>query len=70
MFSSDIVPLFMIKGMTVFQNALLVAKFLFLAESFNVKYFTEIKRLKGLQKAEAYLEPKRESTMELFCEYT
>ena len=24
---------------------------------------------KGLQKAEAYLEPKRVSTMELFCEY-
>ena len=31
---------------------------------------TEIKRLQSLQKAEAYLEPKRISTMELFCEYT
>ena len=39
-------------------------------ESYNVKYFKEIKRLKSLQKAEAYLEPKRASTMELFCEYT
>ena len=39
-------------------------------ESYNVKYFKEIKRLKSLQKAEAYLEPKRVSTMELFCKYT
>ena len=39
-------------------------------ESYNVKYFKEIKRLKSLQKAEAYLEPKWASTMELFCEYT
>ena len=31
-----------------------------------VKYFKEIKSLKSLQKAEAYLEPKRASTMELF----
>ena len=38
--------------------------------SYNVKYFKEIKRLKSLQKAEAYLEPKQVSTMELFCEYT
>ena len=30
----------------------------------------EIKRLMSLQKAEAYLEPKRASAMELFCEYT
>ena len=31
----------------------------------------EIKRLKSLQvKPEAYLEPKRASTMGLFCEYT
>ena len=28
-----------------------------------------MKRLKNLQKAEAYLEPKRASMMELFCEY-
>ena len=39
-------------------------------ESYNVKYFKEIKRLKSLQKAEAYLEPKQASMMELFCEYT
>ena len=32
----------------------------------EVKYFKEIKRLKSLQKAEAYLEPKRGSTMDLF----
>ena len=36
-------------------------------ESYNVKYFKEIKRL---QKAEAYLEPKQASMMELFYEYT
>ena len=35
-------------------------------ESFNIKYFKVIKRLKSLQKAEAYLEPKRASAMELF----
>ena len=35
-----------------------------------VKYFKEIKRLKSLLKAEAYLEPKQASMMELFCEYT
>ena len=39
-------------------------------KSLNVKYFKGIKRLKSLQKAEAYLETKRISTMELFCEYT
>ena len=39
-------------------------------ESYNVQYLKEIKRLKSLQKAEAYLEPKRASTVELFCEYT
>ena len=39
-------------------------------ESYNVKYFKEIKRLKSLQKAEAYLEPKQVSMMELFSEYT
>ena len=39
-----------------------------LQESYNAKYFKEIKRWKSLQKAEAYLEPKRVSTMELFCE--
>ena len=33
-------------------------------EFYNVEYFNEIKRLKNLQKAEAYLEPKRASTME------
>ena len=33
-------------------------------ESYNLKYFKEIKRLKSLQvKAEAYLEPKRVSTI-------
>ena len=31
-----------------------------------VKYFSEVKRLAGLQKAEAYSEPKRAYTMELF----
>ena len=36
------------------------------AQLYNVKYFKERKRLKSLQKAEAYLEPKRESTIELF----
>ena len=39
-------------------------------ESYNIKYFKEIKRLKSPQKAEAYLEPKQASTMELFYEYT
>ena len=39
-------------------------------ESYNVKYFKVIKRLKSPRKAEAYLEPKRASMMELFCEYT
>ena len=29
-----------------------------------------VKRSKSLQKAEAYLEPKPASPMELFCEYT
>ena len=36
---------------------------------YNVKYFNEIKRLKSLQKAEAYSEPKQASMMELFREY-
>ena len=47
----------------------------------EVKYFKEIidfkdlviqrnKLLKSLQKAEAYLEPKQASIMELFCKYT
>ena len=36
----------------------------------NVKYFKIMKRLKSLQKAGAYLEPKQASVMELFCEYT
>ena len=35
-----------------------------------VKFFKEIKCLKSLQKAEAYLELKQASMMELFCEYT
>ena len=35
----------------------------------NVKYFKEIKRSQSLQKAEAHIEPKRASTMELFCVY-
>ena len=35
-------------------------------EFYNVKYFKEIKRLSLQVKAEAYLEPKRASTMELF----
>ena len=36
-------------------------------ESFNVKFFKEMKRLKSLQlKAVSYLEPKRASMMELF----
>ena len=39
-------------------------------ESYNAKYFKEIKRLKSLQKAEARLEPKRASAMETFCKYT
>ena len=37
-------------------------------ESYDVKYFKVIKRLKSLQKAEAYFEPKRASMTELFCE--
>ena len=39
-------------------------------EPYNVKYFKVIKRFKGVQKAGAYLEIKRESMMELLCEYT
>ena len=39
-------------------------------ESYNVKCFKVINRLKSLQKAEEFLEPKRASTMELFCQYT
>ena len=39
-------------------------------ESYNVKYFKEIKHLKSPRKAETYLEPKEASTMELFYEYT
>ena len=35
-----------------------------------MKYFKETKLLKSLQKAEVYLEPKRVSTMELFCKNT
>ena len=41
-----------------------------ITDFYNVKYFKEIKRLKSLQvKAEAYLEPKRATMMQLFCEY-
>ena len=36
--------------------------------SYNVRYYKEIKRSKSLQKAEAYLESKRTSTMELFVD--
>ena len=39
-------------------------------EYYDVKYFKEIKRLRSLQKAERYLEPKRASTMELFLKHT
>ena len=35
-------------------------------EPYNKKSFKKNKRLKSLQKAEAYLEPTRASTMELF----
>ena len=38
-------------------------------ESYNIKYFKKIKCSKSLQKAEEHLEPKRASTMELFCEF-
>ena len=39
-------------------------------EFYKVKYFNEIKRLKNLKvKVETYLEHKRASRMELFCEY-
>ena len=38
-------------------------------ELIKVKHFKEIKRSKSLQKAGAYLEPKRACTMELFYEY-
>ena len=39
-------------------------------ESYNVKYFKVIKRLKSIQNADAYLLPKQASMMELLCEYT
>ena len=40
-------------------------------ESYNVKCFKEIKRLKSLQvKTEVHLEPKRGSMIQLFCQYT
>ena len=38
-------------------------------ESYNVKYFKEINRLKSPQKAEAYLELKQASTRDVFYEY-
>ena len=56
-----------LKVVKYFKKIITLNKFL---ESYNVKSFKEIKRLKSLQKAEVYLEPKRASTMELFCEYT
>ena len=56
-----------LKVVKYFKKMITLNKFL---ESYNVKSFKEIKRLKSLQKAEVYLEPKRASTMELFCEYT
>ena len=41
----------------------------FVTDSYRtLKYFKEIKRSKSLQKAEAHLEHKEASTMELFCE--
>ena len=40
-----------------------------LTESWNLKYYKEIKRSRSLQKVEAHLEPKQASMMELFCEY-
>ena len=35
-------------------------------KSLNLRHIKEIKHLKSLEKAEAYLEPKRASTMEFF----
>ena len=47
-----------------------ISKVLQFQESYNVKNFKEIKRLKCLLvKAEAHLEPERASVMEFFCEY-
>ena len=37
-------------------------------DSYDVKYFKEIKSLKSLQNTEACLKLKRASTMEPFCE--
>ena len=34
--------------------------------SYSIKYCKEIKRLKSLRKAEAHLEPRRASAMEIF----
>ena len=56
-----------LKVVKYFKKIITLNKFL---ESYNVKSFKKIKRLKSLQKAEVYLEPKRACTMELFCEYT
>ena len=40
-------------------------------KSYIAKNFKEMKRLKSLLvNAEAHLEPKQASTMEVFCEYT
>ena len=36
-------------------------------KNLKTKYFKQIKCLKGLLKAETYLEPKQASMMELFC---
>ena len=38
--------------------------------SYNVKHLKEMKRLESLRKADPHVEPRRISTMELFCEYT
>ena len=35
-------------------------------EFYNVKYFKEIKHLKNLQRAEAFLEPEQASMMDFF----
>ena len=49
---------------SVFQLGFLTREFQ--TQLKEVKYFKEIKLLKSLQKAEAYLEPKQASMMELF----
>ena len=56
-----------LKAVKFFKKIITLNRF---QEPYNVKYIQEKKRLKNLQKAEVYLEPKRGSTMELFCEYS